>query len=538
MIMAHIRTTLSETTVDLGANTPSQPLPKSDDEEQKKQAQIIFSKTLQGHYSRGKTGYQRVGALFITWEGDDMQCKETEVDALRDLFKDKFSFKTEFYQIPSARWATGIHKTITDFLHEYDDQECLAIIYYGGHGYNGKETGAYKWAAKADLGSDREPTVFFNDTWTALRLPNCDILLVVDSCNAARAFVREPTDRSKFEILSSAAADEPASSPRQAGSFTRCLTNALTDLLQKHPEGFSTSLLYRELYHTQGIATKPWLFDSARLDRGRIWLRPQKSELLHNPRQAPGKTFLNLTLQLHGTPENVVLNELALSLQYLPHIDQVRFENLYAPKRQIDKFFRVVRQAQKLRPLIRRALARRRVNKIKETLTKEDVRTYEPSYLKLLLEQRPNPVYDWSSAVLDDSCSGPNKGDQHRSKRKSVTWPSTQAPSTKQFPDLSLDLKYSLSFPCSWKSCERLLPRRVNCSGPPFREDSRSTAAVSFSQPLRRVSALDSGDSNDDTNVMCGWGRLLSSEMGLLLVSAIVLGFIVLSKTQGLTVKE
>lgn len=278
------------------------------------------------------------------------------------------------------------------------------------------------------------------------------------------------------------------------------------------------------------IDTKPWLFDAARVDRGRIWLRPQKSELLHSPREASGKTFLNLTLQLHGTPENGMLNELALRLQYLPHVDQVRFENLYAPKRQIDKFFRVVRQAQKLRPLIRRALARRRINKIKEMLTAEDLQTYEPSYLKMLLEQRPNLVYDWSSAMLDDNCSRPNKADQHRPKRKSVTWPSKQASSTKHFPDRSFELKYSLSFPWSWNSCERLLPQRVSWSGPPYREDSRSTGAFSLSQPLHRVSVLDSGDSNGDKNVMYGWAKLLFSEMGLFLISAIVLGFVVSCK--------
>ena len=77
--MPHKRTPPSEATVHLGASIPSQPIPKSEDEEQKDQAQIIFNKTLKGHYCRGKTGYQRVGALFITWQGDDMQCKETEV---------------------------------------------------------------------------------------------------------------------------------------------------------------------------------------------------------------------------------------------------------------------------------------------------------------------------------------------------------------------------------------------------------------------------------------------------------------------------
>ena len=54
-------------------------LPKSQDEEHKEQAQITFNKTLNGHYRHGKPGYDRVGALFLTWEEDDMQCKETEV---------------------------------------------------------------------------------------------------------------------------------------------------------------------------------------------------------------------------------------------------------------------------------------------------------------------------------------------------------------------------------------------------------------------------------------------------------------------------
>lgn len=528
--MAHTRTLPSEATVHRDAGIPSRPLPKSEDEEQKEQARIIFDKTLQGHYCRGKTGYQRVGALFITFQGDDMQCKETEVDALRDLFKDKFSFETEFYEIPSARWATGLQKTIMDFLHRYDDPECLAIIYYGGHGYDGKDTGAYKWAATAELGSDREPRVFFNDTWTALRLPYCDILLIVDSCKAARAFVREPTERSKFEILSSAAADQLAPSPKQPGSFTRCLTSALTNLLRTHPEGFCTSSLYRELYHMQELHIKPWLFDSARVDLGRIWLRPQKSELMHSPREASGKTFVNLTLQLDGPPENVILNELALRLQNLPHITQVRFENLYAPKRQIDNFFRVVTQVQKLRPVMRKALARRKVKKLKEMLTEEDARMYEPNYLRLLQEQHPNPIYDWSSAVLDDSCSGPNKGIQHHPKRKSATWPNKQAWSTNLFATRSPDPKDSLNFPSSWEVGERILPRRVHCSGPRFRGDSRSIEASSPSQPLHRVSALDSGDSNGATKVMLGSGKLLFTQMEFfLLLSAIIVGFVVSS---------
>jgi len=48
-------------------------------EEQFNEARIVFNKTIEGHYRNGKTGYTRVGALFLTWEADDMHCKESEV---------------------------------------------------------------------------------------------------------------------------------------------------------------------------------------------------------------------------------------------------------------------------------------------------------------------------------------------------------------------------------------------------------------------------------------------------------------------------
>lgn len=41
-------------------------------------AKMTFDKTLDGHY-HGKSGYRKVACLLITWEDDDMNCKETEV---------------------------------------------------------------------------------------------------------------------------------------------------------------------------------------------------------------------------------------------------------------------------------------------------------------------------------------------------------------------------------------------------------------------------------------------------------------------------
>ena len=138
---------------------------KSESELQYEEARIIFNKTVGGHYRHGKTGYKQVGVLFLTWKDDDMQCKDTEVctfqgapssclltsaqqvDKLRDLFATQFHFKTDYYEIPSERWETGLHKRLADFCYEYDSPDKLAIIYYGGHGYPGEETGEFKFSA-------------------------------------------------------------------------------------------------------------------------------------------------------------------------------------------------------------------------------------------------------------------------------------------------------------------------------------------------------------------------------------------------------
>lgn len=61
------------------ANNTARSRPKSPSETQRDEARVIFHKTIDGHYRHNKTGYRQVGALFLTWADDDMQCKDTEV---------------------------------------------------------------------------------------------------------------------------------------------------------------------------------------------------------------------------------------------------------------------------------------------------------------------------------------------------------------------------------------------------------------------------------------------------------------------------
>ena len=50
---------------------------------------------------------------------------------LRAIFSESFNFRTEYFEIPSKRWETALHKKLADFYYGYDSPEDLAITYYG-----------------------------------------------------------------------------------------------------------------------------------------------------------------------------------------------------------------------------------------------------------------------------------------------------------------------------------------------------------------------------------------------------------------------
>ena len=259
-----------------------------------------------------------------------------------------------------------------------------------------------------------DPTAFFNDIRSCIRLPRCDQLMILDCCYAAKAFTREHIGKRKFELLASSPPDSRSPAPHLAWSFTRALYQALKRLLDANPKGFCTSHLYREVYHTMPAAPsshssevprpKPLLFDQAPHSFGRIWLRPQ--DVTTKPPKGPEDgRYLKLTFRLTADPELAVMNELALQLQFLPHVDQIRFEDLAAPKEQIMNFMRSIHLASKLRPLVRRLQARRQGRTIRALAGQSDKRT-PTSLIELHLENNHRTAYDWSSAIEDRHSKG------------------------------------------------------------------------------------------------------------------------------------
>ena len=252
-----------------------------------------------------------------------------------------------------------------------------------------------KFASKyATYGDD---DTFLTEIRTCLELPRCDQLVILDSLRSLKAFTSRTVKNRKFDLLASAGPDVASSGANLPHWLTRTLNDVLERLLKENPKGFSTSDVYRELCYTVPFdkPCKPLLFDQAQNDLGRIWLRPQ---VQHAPPESQGDCrYLKLELKLVGDPEISMMNEIAFYLQRLPHVEQVNFRGLSSPREALTDFMRMVVQARKIRPLIRRIVRRRLLRKAASHET-----TIPSSLSMLSLWQNYQPAYDWGKTMPYD----------------------------------------------------------------------------------------------------------------------------------------
>ncbi|MCJ1438958.1 hypothetical protein MMC27_008348 [Xylographa pallens] len=377
----------------------------------KDDARFIFNKTIAGHYRNGPSGYTRVGVLLITWQDDDMNLKKSEVDRLQAIFKTQFNFETQHFQIPPNKSDTALLAAVTNFANEYNSPDNLMIVYYGGHGYKGSETQQFKLAAKIEADGEGDPRAFFNDTFSCLRLPHTDILLIVDCCYAACAFDNQGLGRRKYELMASAPPDKLVPSAKHNDSFTRRLCDTLEAVLSqaKYLKGFPTSELYRRIYHQTKDDIKPFLFDQSDFDFGKIWLRPLK--VLSEPTSPSERhhVTIDLTLRLTELPDPAKINELARALQYLPHVDEIKFEKLHAPAEEIQEFFYCMRKAMHIKKFIKIIRLRlQRKAQAKELQEMSNAEGRRPS-LRINVATHQFQTPDWSDAeaILRDGSKLP-----------------------------------------------------------------------------------------------------------------------------------
>jgi hypothetical protein len=101
----------------------------------------------QNQYPNTKPRYKNVNVLTMRWEQGDAGTEQA-VQAVHNVFRDRYNFTVEDWQIPSsANPSVNISARLAKFL-EYDDPETLLIIFYAGHGYISSAVGGSQtyWA--------------------------------------------------------------------------------------------------------------------------------------------------------------------------------------------------------------------------------------------------------------------------------------------------------------------------------------------------------------------------------------------------------
>ncbi|KAH0565179.1 hypothetical protein GP486_001425 [Trichoglossum hirsutum] len=303
-------------------------------QDMREETKVVFHGVVEGLRSGI---YTSVDVLFVTWENDDMNCS-AEIGPLKEVFEGKFQFLTQSYKIPQQDPMLALNKRLSEFVFA-NKRDNLTIFYYAGHGYVGYETEKLKFAAKAVLNTQGNPTIFYQDILNTLKHVQGDLLLILDTCYAGGATYHHKL-RTRVELLAATAHDKLAPSPAKPGSFTPLLVKKLKALLRKKPHGFLVSELFESFDYDDQVAIKPRWYLQSEIDYGRLVLRPQQ----HN-RSRSTEATLHLCLRLEEPPDARVLQDIAKNLQIIPHVRDILIGDLNAPPETIREIMKMVRVA-------------------------------------------------------------------------------------------------------------------------------------------------------------------------------------------------
>jgi chorismate mutase len=318
-----------------------------------------------------------------------------QVNPLEQTFINKFNFNTEQYEIPPTDSAESLFNRLQAFIRCYDSPSKLGIIYYGGHAERieseegvdlqlfARRTTQDPFKAGVVRASTNlselsipespvdskgtfgvadlpprppQPHISYREFCAKIKTSETDMLLVVDSCHAAGAYIEEPFGGRKCELFCSIAEKDWA--------------RALEEMIEQTPEGFSTSDLYRRIYQKQHKERKPFHFIQSKFDFGRIWLRPchQKDQLA----AVSDDSKFTIDVRFHLTQSLTLtqLNKVVKALQWIPYVQMVKMQSMHSPDDDLNKFIRTVHLASRLRPFltrVRRKLELQRAEQLRQS---------------------------------------------------------------------------------------------------------------------------------------------------------------------------
>ncbi|KAL8790092.1 MAG: hypothetical protein Q9213_000794 [Squamulea squamosa] len=187
--------------------------------------------------NQGKSRYRHVHSLLLSWEEDELGVV-SEVQELDEVLTQTYRFRTQQWSIPSLGSHNALAFRLMEFLRDYDNNENLLLVYYGGHGYMNDDRQCI-WSCTETVDS---PTVQWYGLQTMLEQANSDALLLLDCCAAASSVAA--SGNGVTEVIAACGFETWAPGVGEH-SFTRSLIEELKYLGHRPP--FSVALLHNKV---------------------------------------------------------------------------------------------------------------------------------------------------------------------------------------------------------------------------------------------------------------------------------------------------
>nr|POE77954.1 hypothetical protein CFP56_09595 [Quercus suber] len=181
--------------------------------------------------------YSSVHALLIRWQDDDLGT-EKEIDALDDVLKNVYRYKTEKYLIPSHDSSWQLQYRVSDFRNAHDKATSLLIVYYRGHGrLESRPNKASKSIWQANEKS--RVHLIWSNIQGILEQAEGDVLFILDCCYAATAARGRGAKEGLWACNS-----EATTTGVNDNSFTQ---NLIAELRSSSSERFNAAMLHNRL---------------------------------------------------------------------------------------------------------------------------------------------------------------------------------------------------------------------------------------------------------------------------------------------------
>ncbi|TVY22540.1 hypothetical protein LHYA1_G008860 [Lachnellula hyalina] len=187
--------------------------------------------------NRGRSRYKTVNVCLIRWQEDELEVK-SELERLYHVFDKLYGFNTQIWLIPPRASQIQLTSMTCSFLQEFDDEDNLFIVYYGGHGTINQSRQSQWWCSR----SPGSPFVDWSAIQALFSTALSDVLVLLDCCAAASS--AQSSGKNVMEAIA-ACGFETRAPPPGIYSFTNTLIEVLEDWVNKL--SFSAAMLHTEI---------------------------------------------------------------------------------------------------------------------------------------------------------------------------------------------------------------------------------------------------------------------------------------------------